>query len=96
MIKTYHGTWMRPNLAEAKVVLYFTESVKWEAEEEEEVKVELTGVKSWSIVDGEEAKLIEAETDEDGIDENHEYLILRFANGEESTYRNSHVAMFIL
>ena len=96
MIKTYHGTLFNPDLTKAKVVLYFTESVKWEAEEEEEVKVELTGIKSWSIVDGEEAKLIEAETDEDGIDENHEYLILRFANGEESTYRNSHVAMFIL
>lgn len=94
MIKTYHGTLFNPDLTKAKVILYFTENVKWEAKDEEEKMVEYRGVKSWSIVDGEEAKLIEAETDE--IDELHEYLILRFENGEESTYRNSHVAMFIL
>lgn len=39
---------------------------------------------------------IESETDESGIDECHEYLIIELENGEISTFRNSHVDLFII
>lgn len=80
-------------LQKATVKLYITEGVKWEDSNEKEIHY--TGLKSWSIVDGEDAKEIEAETDGSCIDENHEYLILEFVNGTTTTFRNSHVDMFI-
>lgn len=95
MKKTYTGTLMRPDLTKATVELFITEAVKYEAELEEEKAVKYTGVKAWSIVDGEDAEEIESMTDASGVDEYHEYLVLHFANGETATFRNSHVSMFI-
>lgn len=95
MKKTFTRTMFMTNeeLQNATVRLFITEGLKWEDSNEKEVTY--TGLKSWSIVDGEDAKQIEEETDESCIDENHEYLVLEFNNGTTSTFRNSHVDMFI-
>lgn len=95
MKRTYTRTMFMTNeeLQKATVKLFITEGLKWEDANEKEVKY--TGLKSWSIIDGEDAKQIEAETDASCIDENHEYLVLEFVDGTTATFRNSHVDMFI-
>ena len=61
---------------------------------EKVAEVEYKNIKGWDIVsDPMTVERIEAETDE--IDEYHEYLIIALENGEISTFRNSHVDMFI-
>lgn len=97
MTRTYTRTMMmdEERIQKATIKIYLTESVKWEAADEEEKVVTYTGLKSWSIVDGEDAKEIEAHTDGSCIDEMHEYLVLDFVDGTQATFRNSHVDMFI-
>ena len=56
-------------------------------------RIKYVGIVSWEIVNGVDAEQIEAETDESGIDEYHEYLVLNFEDGETATFRNSHVDM---
>lgn len=46
------------------------------------------------IVGGTAAQKIEAETDDNSVDDFHEYLVLEFENGEISTFRNSYVDIF--
>ena len=82
------------DLQKATVQLYITEGVKWNNPGEEK-EVKYTGLKSWSLVDGEDAMKIEAESDGSCIDEYHEYLVLEFIDGTTATFRNSHVDMFI-
>ena len=96
MIKTYEKTtFFTENLADAKVKLYVYENSKYTGNIGEEKEVNYTGLKSWSVVDGEDAKAIENETDGSCIDENHEYLVLNFVDGTTATFRNSYVDMFI-
>lgn len=95
MTKTYERTTFISNLAEAKVKIYLYENSKYTGNIGEEKEVNYTGLKSWSIVDGDDAKQIENETDGTCIDENHEYLVLNFTDGTTATFRNSHVDMFI-
>ena len=94
MKETYTRTMMIPDLTKATVTLEVFLTTKYEAVGHG-VEVKYTGVKAWSIVSGEDAAEIEAESDGSCIDENHEYLILHFENGETSTFRNSHVDMWI-
>ena len=96
MIKTYTHTMTMTNeeLQKATVKLYISEGVKWNNPGEEK-EVKYTGLKSWSVVTGEDAVKIEAESDGSCIDEYHEYLVLEFVDGTTSTFRNSHVDMFI-
>lgn len=93
MKRTYTRTVFIEDLSKEVVRLYITEGVKWLKGAGERTKVEYTGVTAWDIIEGgKEAEEIEA----DGlVDENHEYLVLHFQNGEKATFRNSHVDMFI-
>lgn len=95
MTRTYNRTMFITNeeLSKVKVTLYITEGLKWE--DDNETEVIYTGLKQWSIVDGEDAVKLEAETDGTCIDENHEYLVLEFVDGSTATFRNSHVSMFL-
>lgn len=96
MIRTYERALFIPDLTKATIRLYIHEATKYEAPEDDEIEVEYTGVKAWSIIEGgQEAEEIEAQTDASGIDENHEYLVLHFEDGSEATFRNSHVDMFL-
>lgn len=98
MKRTYTGTTFYPtNLNEATVELFVYETDKYSIKSRDEgIRVTYTGVTSWDIVEGgEDAEEIERDTDGSCIDENHEYLVLHFEDGETSTFRNSHVSMFI-
>lgn len=103
--RNYTGTLFNPDLTKAKVELYISNTNKYDRgsriyiageEPEDEERVVFTGVSSWTIIEGgAEADAIEMLA---GVaaDENREYLILNFANGESRIYRNSYVTMFIL
>lgn len=95
MKKTYTRTMSMNNeeLQKATVKLYISDGVKWNNPGEEK-EVKFTGLKSWSIVDGEDAAKIEACL-MNCVDEYHEYLILEFVDGTTYIFRNSHVDMFI-
>ncbi len=94
MKNTYTRTLFIDDLRKATFKLYITEGLKWEDRNEKEI--EYTGVTAWDIIEGgEEAEEIERETDSNSADENHEYLVLHFENGETATFRNSHVDMHI-
>lgn len=96
MKRTYGGVWNKADLRKATVKVEIFDKTKYEAEEVDR-EVEYTGLTSWDIIEGgDEAAEIESMTDESGIDEYHEYLVLHFEDGTESTFRNSHVAMFII
>lgn len=50
-----------------------------------------TNIESWEIISGEDASEIEASG---LVDDNHEYLVLHFTDGDTSTFRNSYVDMW--
>lgn len=95
MIRTYKRTMSTISLAESTVKLFVYENSKYTENVGREKVIQYTGLKQWSIVDGEDAKEIEKDTDESCIDENHEYLVLEFVDGTISTFRNSYVDMLI-
>ena len=99
MTRTYERTMMIEDLSKATVTIYLYEGCKLTAKSAEDLgeekEITYTDLKNWSIVDGEDATEIENHTDGSCIDEYHEYLVLRFVDGSEATFRNSHVDMFI-
>lgn len=97
MKRTYTSTMTNPDLTKATVKLYISEYSKYDPDTSGgEIEVEYNDVTKWDIIEGgQEAEEIESQTDADGIDENHEYLVLHFENGETSTFRNSHVDMYV-
>lgn len=104
MINTYNSTCMMSNeklqRATIRIFVYagdkYSDKITVEELEKDTVEVEYTGVTAWDIISGgKEAEEIESNTDESGIDEHHEYLVLHFNNGEQATFRNSHVDMFL-
>lgn len=97
MISTYDRTTLHPNLEEATITIVVMDKVKYADEnwDGDFFTIPYTGVESFSIVSGEDAREIEEHTDGSCIDEYHEYLVLKFTDGTESTFRNSHVNMYI-
>jgi hypothetical protein len=96
MKRTYTRTMMISNLAEATVKVILYENNKYTSKDlGEEHEVNYTGLKQWSIVNGEEAIEIEELTDGSCIDDLHEYLVLEFVDGSTATFRNSYTDMFI-
>lgn len=79
-----------------KLKLY--KEIKYRTDTDENaIEVVYDNVTSWDIIEsGKEAKEIEAMTDANSIDENHEYLVLHFEDGSIATFRNSYVDMFII
>lgn len=97
MKRTYERTMFIEDLTKATIRLYVFNESKYTASINDKIEVEYTGVKAWSVIDGgKEAEAIESIVDKDGIDENHEYLVLHFSNGTTATFRNSHVDMFLI
>lgn len=97
MIRTYTETWTMSNakLQKATFKVDIFENTKYE-DENPIATAEYTGIKAWSIIEGgEEAEEIESMTDANSVDENHEYLVLHFADGRTGTFRNSHVDLRI-
>ena len=97
MIKTFTRTMFIKDLRNAKITIYVTDGIKYNlTETSNETKLEYNGITSWDIVEGgTEAEEIERELNAASVDEYHEYLVLHFENGEQATFRNSHVDMFI-
>lgn len=78
-----------------KVKVKVYDEVKYSPLSEKIAEIEYDKVKGFDVVsDPATVEEIESRTDGSGIDENHEYLILYFENGETSTFRNSHVDLF--
>lgn len=97
MKKTYTRTMFmsKEELQQATIRIDVFHNTKYE-DAEPTATATYTGVIAWDLISGgEEAEAIEADTDEASADEHHEYLVLHFANGEEATFRNSHVDMWI-
>ena len=97
MKRTYTRTWTKSNeeLQQATITIYVFHNTKYE-DMEPAAEAKYTGLTSWDIITGgKEAEEIEAETDENSADENHEYLVLHFNDGTAATFRNSHVDMHI-
>lgn len=98
MKRTFTATTMMTNeeLQQATVRLHVYSVDKYTEDITSERLVTYTGLTAWDVIEGgEEAEEIEADMNESDFDEHHEYLVLHFNDGTKSTYRNSHVTMFL-
>lgn len=73
----------------AKIEVY--DICKYNPESKVVAEVEYTDIVKYEVKIIPDEKILE---DYDMVDDYREYLILTFANGETSTYRNSYVDMF--
>ena len=76
----------------AKVIVY--DEIKYLPTSEKVAEVEYE-IESFKVVSGDEATEIGLSTDESSRDEYNEYLVLTLAGGDTSTFRNSHVDLFV-
>ena len=96
MKKTFTRTMFIEDLTKAEVRITVYDGCKYVKGTQVCNEATYTGVTSWDIISGgDEAKEVEAMTDENSLDEYNEYLVLHFADGSESTFCNSHVDMHI-
>lgn len=77
-----------------KVDVEIHNTCKYEKGSEVVAMARYNNLVNWEIVNGEDAKEIEAESDGSMIDDYHEYLVLHLEDGSEATFRNSYVDMF--
>lgn len=81
-----------------RVLLRVYENSKYDPAEPKPIDVCYKGVASIRLVEPKkspkEVREIEKRTDGHGIDPAHQYLILRFDDGLESTFGNSRVELF--
>jgi hypothetical protein len=80
----------------AAVEIEIHKEVKYFDQSEDLTTIRYTDAIAWEVIHGEAATQIEAESDGSCIDDFHKYLVIYFANGETSTFRNSYVDMFII
>lgn len=93
--RTCDRTLLHPDLTKATIKLLIYKTDKYDVNNEEYEKVEFTGVKSWTIVEGgAEAEAIEKILGYE--DKYHTYLVLNYADGHTEIYQNTKVAMFII
>lgn len=90
---------MRDKRTYGKVVAVDVEiydNCKYEKESKVVEMARYNNLESWEIVSGEDAKEIENEIVNNGLDAdtNNEYLVLHLEDGNTATYRNSFVEMF--
>lgn len=94
MTRTYTRTLLMNNdeLQKCNVKITVFKSIKYYGGEIEE-ELEYTGLTAWDIIEGgEDADEIE----KSGLlDEEHEYLVLHFNDGNRATFRNSYTDMHI-
>lgn len=78
-----------------KVKIY--DEVKYSPLSEKVAEVKYNNIKGFDVYsDPSTVEEIESLTDASGIDEYHEYLVITLENGDTSTFRNSHVDLFII
>ena len=70
------------------------DGVKYNVESKKVAEIEYDNIKGYEVVTGDKATEIGLETDEIIRDEYNEYLVITLADGETSTFCNSHVDMF--
>jgi hypothetical protein len=76
------------------IILKIYDKPKYDKESNKIAELEYN-IKGYDLIcGGTAADKIEAETDANSVDDNHEYLVLHLENGETATFRNSHVDMF--
>lgn len=76
-----------------RLVIY--DRSKYEKNAKELKSIEYNGVKSFRVKTIPVNKIL-AETDESNLDPYNEYLIIKFAYGATSTFRNSYVNVSVL
>jgi hypothetical protein len=76
-----------------KVLVKIYDGVKYNKDSKKvaEAKYDIEGYEVITDTDGSK---VEQFTDAESVDDNHEYLILHFADGETSTFRNSYCDLF--
>ena len=75
-----------------KIKIY--DGVKYNVKSKKAAEIEYNNIRGYEVVTGDKATEIGLETDENSRDEYNEYLVITLADGETSTFCNSHVDMF--